>query len=192
MCAAQPLSDDAPLLRLRGTRLDYLAAANAMARGRPAAEVALAAGSRARSRRNLRVVGLRIEARLLRREVLQDLCAEVGLTLDTVLHKLKALLDAEKLLCVGRVEGRALTIPVPDHRAQLQAVALLIRILGIHKLPVLCEPPTHIEALFCSRPAEDWERVAELSPAQFECFMRLAEMSEIAKDEASERPAVCC
>jgi hypothetical protein len=122
--------DEPPATRPRRP-LDYEAALRAHLRGACAARVALAAGSTATSRRNLRRVGLKIVARLQRRYDVQATFDGLGFTLDDFCRNLVKMLDATKR-SYRAYRGRWFMCGEdPDNGAQAAACWLYMAATGI-------------------------------------------------------------
>ena len=124
-----------PFLKLHRCRLDYDAALRERLRGGCAARVARAAGSRARSRRNLRRVGLKIVKRLESRYDVLATFDQLGYTIGDFCRGLIEQLYATRtrIFCYrGRcIESR----PFPDWRARARAAMVYLRATGILDLP---------------------------------------------------------
>ena len=123
--------------RLHGfTRLDYAAALQAIAAGQSAAEIALAAGSKASNRANLKRVGVRIVHTLVDAGVVYETCCRLGYTLEDFC---RGLIEATRAMRTVRIyhRGRVIaTVEEPDNRARLAALDLYMRAVGIDKLPL--------------------------------------------------------
>jgi hypothetical protein len=120
---------DRPRLILHRCRLDYQAALEEHLRGGCAARVALVAGSRATSRRNLRRVGLKIIAKLPTREELLAACAHVGINAALFVRTLRRMFDATRVRRIA-YRGKFTDERVdPDWRARANAAETYLRLV---------------------------------------------------------------
>jgi hypothetical protein len=161
-------------LRLHGLRLDYGAALRAYAHGACAAQIALAAGSRATSRRNLRCVGLKIVRRLESRGQIYQTFGQLGCAVEEFCKVVVRIMEATKTHVTQHEGQMAESEPMPDWKAQAAGCDLYMRATGIDKLPLWLSPPEHLKAIFSSRPLEDWEAVATLSGEELDRLIGLA------------------
>lgn len=124
-----------PFLKLQRCRLDYPAALRAHLQSRCAARVAIAAGSSATSRRNLRRVGLKIIERLASRYDVFATFDHLGYTLEDfcrgVIEQTKAM-KTVYFTSRGRVVSERSD---PDWRARNLARWLYLKATGIIDLP---------------------------------------------------------
>lgn len=164
---AGPSATAAPPLqwRLHGFRLDYAAALQALGRGQTAAQVARAAGSRARSQRNLRRIGLKIIRNLAASGALQlvyEAFHRLGYALEDFCRGVIAGTQAVKRT---RYYYRGVLMAEhvgPDWAARAQARDQYMRAVGLDKLPLTAEPPDSLKTLFESRSPEDLALLAGL------------------------------
>jgi len=188
MTAAQRLastaaSPAAPCLKLHGFRLDYAAAMRAVASGACAAQVAIAAGSKATSRRNLRRVGLKIIDRLVHSGQIRDTFDQLRYTIEQFCHAIiNALQATKKTYCSHK--GKVCVREVPDWKTQTKAADLYMRAVGMDQWPVLVE---RVAQLVESRPYDDWVLLAALSSKELTCLIELA--VETVASRRLQRPA---
>jgi hypothetical protein len=122
--------------RLHGFRLDYGAALRALAAGRPAADVAIAAGSKARDRRNLQRVGLKIIDKLVSRGVVYDAFCQLGYGIEEFCRGVIAATEATKKKYLYE-RGKVIAVfEDPDWKARGVARDQYMRAVGMERWPL--------------------------------------------------------
>lgn len=125
-----------PALRLHRCRLNYDAALREHLRGGCAARVAIAAGSGAKSRRNLRRVGLKIVARLPGRADVLATFERLGFSLEDfcrgIIEQTKAT-KRKRYFHRGRMIGN---FADPDWRERGAALRMYAEATGLFELPL--------------------------------------------------------
>lgn len=128
------------LLRTHGRgRLNYGRACLAIANGECYARVAMAAGSRAKSRASLRRVGYRIYHQLRASGELELVLAEHGVTVTRIAEQVSALINAKKTRIVKKANGNFEIRIDEDYRAQAKAVEMWMKLIGHNQLPLFSE-----------------------------------------------------
>lgn len=126
---------EASFLKLHRCRLNYDAALREHLRGGCAARVARAAGSRARSRRNLRRVGLKIVARLESRYDILATFDQLGFTIEDFCRNVIEQLQAMKTTHYHYRGRLVFEYSAPHWRARAAACDLYMKATGILDLP---------------------------------------------------------
>jgi hypothetical protein len=125
---------------LHGFRLDYGAALRAISAGRPAADVAIAAGSKARDRRNLQRVGLEIIDKLVSRGGVYDAFRQLGYGIEEFCRGVIAATEATKKKYVYE-RGKVVAVyEDPDWKARAAARDQYMRSIGVERWPLGNEP----------------------------------------------------
>lgn len=127
----------------RNRKLDYVAAAQAIAKGAKAATVAKKAGSRATTRKGLRAVGTRLIERIRTRLDIQERFDRVGYSIDEFARGVvDAATNASRRVRVGGTNEEPEFEFDPDWDARTRARNQYLEACGLRQLPrESIEPP---------------------------------------------------
>lgn len=114
--------------------LDAEKALRAAAKGATAANVAKAAGSKAKNRKDLARTGRRILARLRDLGQIQDALAAHNVTIDRIAKNISRRIDAKRMQSV-KVDDAWETQEVDDYQAQAKAVDQFVGLVGLSRMP---------------------------------------------------------